>query len=76
MKTSRIRNGVIIEIPAEMRIRARTALNRSRYGRKSAKTRRRLALRTSGSAGRSTGSRPTNVPPRPSGFCLVLIDRR
>ena len=76
MKTSLIRNGVIAESPADTRIRVRTALSRSRYGRKSAKTRRRLALRTAGSSGRSTGSSPPNVRERPSGFCLVLIDRR
>src|SRR3954453_15131410 len=76
MKTSRIRNGVIAESPADTRIRVRTALRRRRYGRKSAKTRRRLALRTAGSAGRSTGSFPANVRERPPGFCLVLIDRR
>jgi hypothetical protein len=55
-RTWRSRNGETTPIAAEKKISVRTTLRRTRYGRNSAMMRRRFALRTAGSAGRSTGS--------------------
>jgi hypothetical protein len=53
--TARSRNGVTTPSAAETTIRPQTSESRAWYGRNSRMIRRKFALRTAGSDGRSTG---------------------
>ena len=72
--TARRRNGEMTPSPAETTIRPQTSARRARYGPNSRMIRRRFALRTAGSAGRSGTSPVAKASKRRPGTRLSVPD--
>src|SRR6188472_2349147 len=72
--TARSRNGEMTPSPAEITISPQTSARRARYGPNSRMIRRRFALRTAGSAGRSGASPVAKASKRRPGTRLSVPD--